>query len=161
MPCYFRPITGPKAQNALPEYGVLLLGPGVRAVLRGEVIGRRRRGKEAPRRGRGGLTIRGRGPALLRRLSFASPSGVARGAVDAALHFPFFSLGKKCSCSRFYAAARPGLPAPLNVGSLPSARTHVVMCGGARLWVSALAKARPEAKFGQPPVRRLFYVRLV
>ena len=151
MPCYFRPITGAKAQNAFTKNSVLLLGPGVRAVLRGEVICCERRGKEAARRGRGGLTVRGGGPALLRRLALGTAPRVARGAVDAALHFPFFSLGKKCSCSRFYAAARPGLPAPLDVGPLPSARTHVVMCGGARLWVSALAQARPEANFGQPP----------
>ena len=86
MPCYLRPVARAEAQHALPQHGVLLLGPGVRAVLRGEVIGRGRRGEKTSRGGRGGLAVRGRGPALLRRLSFASPSGVARGAVDAALH---------------------------------------------------------------------------
>ena len=86
MPCYFRPVARAEPQNALPEYGVLLLGPGVRAVLRGEVIGRGSGREEAARRGRGGLTIRGRGPALLRRLALRPASGVARGAVDAPLH---------------------------------------------------------------------------
>ena len=82
------------------------------------------------------------------------PTPTLKAAPSTPRFISLFSLWeKRCSCSRFYAAARPGLPAPLDVGPLPSARTHVMMCGGARLWVSALAKARPEAKFGQPPGR--------
>ena len=63
--------------------------------LRGEVICCGSGREEAARGRRGGLAIRGRGPALLRRLALGTAPRVARGAVDAALHFPFFSLGKK------------------------------------------------------------------